>query len=163
MQWNNLYLIPIVLVGGLLAFGAGRTIVARVLASVAGLFGGAANKVAATVVTKGEPLAIASYSEPPPPLIGRFTRPLAQRKEELAQAFLASDDEWDRLATKLKEQDDEEARRVKLLDEARKRNRSNNVLVGKLDVPVNAGPLTTAIQVNEELLATLKAARNSQK
>lgn len=162
MQWNNLYLIPIVLVGGLLAFGVGRTIVARVLAVFGRLLGGAANKVAATVPTPpATPERV--YSEPPTPIWPTPRQPsLAERKEELAVKFLSAEDELIVLERRLREQDEEEARRARLIDEARKRNRSNNVLVGKLDVPASAGPMTQAIQLTEETLATLKAARDKQ-
>ena len=132
IPWNNMYLIPIVLVGGLIAFFFGRTLLLRQRGNL--------NR-------SGRLLAKPS---------------LAERKEELAVKFLSAEDELMALERRLREQDEEEARRIRLMDEARKRSRSNNVLVGKLDVPVNAGPLTTAIQVNEELLATLKAARDKQ-
>lgn len=162
MQWNNLYLIPIVLVGGLLAFGAGRTIVARVLAFFGGLMGRAANKVAAPVPA---PPAAAEkhYRELPPAIWPAPRQPsLADRKEELAAKFLDAEDELMALERRLREQDEEEARRIRLLDEARKRNRSNNVLVGKLDVPATGGPMTQAIQLTEETLKTLRAAHKSQ-
>lgn len=158
IPWNNVYLVPIVLVGGLIAFFFGRTIVGGMI-RVWGRW--TAHKPAATPPP--------AYAAPEPswqsaPVWPTPRQPsLADRKEELAVEFLRSEDEQIALERRLREQDEEEARRIRLMDEARKRSRSNNVLVGKLDVPVNAGPLTTAIQVNEELLATLKAARNSQK
>lgn len=87
MQWNNLYLIPIVLVGGLLAFGVGRTIVARVLAVFGRLLGGAANKVAATVPAPADKPVERVYIEPAP-----ARQSMAECEEIIAEELLRLDD-----------------------------------------------------------------------
>lgn len=164
MQWSNYFLIPIVLIGGLLAFWMGRTIVARVLWGIASLFGTVSTKVAATVpqATAASPAPI-TFEPPTLSQLDSSRKPLAARKEALAVQLLCADDKRIDLDQQLRAQDEEEARRAQLIDDARKRYRSNNVLVGKLDVPAAAGPMTQAIKMTEDTLATLKAARDSQK
>lgn len=158
IPWNNVYLVPIVLVGGLIAFFFGRTIVGGLI-RVWGRW--TAHKPAA--VTPPPAYAAPEAAWQPQPIWPAPRQPsLADRKEELAVEFLRSEDEQIALENRLRAQDEEEARRIRLMDEARKRNRSNNVLVGKLDVPVNAGPMTTHIALTEDYLKTLKAAAASR-
>jgi len=153
-------LIPLVLIGGLFAFLVGRRLFSRSAKEPAS---------APPVATLQEMPPRVEYSEPLPAqprrsrsYISSEVPSLASRKEAIAVELLAAEDSQIALEERLRLQDEEEARRERLLKEARERSRSKNVLVGKLDVPVSAGPLTQHIALTKDLLKQLEAAAASR-
>lgn len=165
MQWSNWFLAPIVVGGGLIAFLFGRTIIGGLIRA----FGRATAHTPVSAPAIAPPVVQQSTTIAPSPSwddlrprrtmeLSQRSKSLAERKEELIERLLTADATQNALDMALKQQDEEEVRRLKLLDDARKRSRSNNVLVGKLDVPATAGPMTQHIAMTEDYLATLKAA-----
>lgn len=161
MQWNNMYLLPIVLVGGLIAFFFGRTIVGRLLYAFSRLTSPAAKPVDLPQQS------FAPSASPPAPLPPRMEsrrspiRLLAERKEEWENHALSVEDEREALADRMRALDLEEARRAALREEYRKASKSTHALVGKLDVDPTAGPLTTAMAMTDAVQEMLRAARDS--
>lgn len=174
MVWNNMYLIPIVIIGGLIAFFFGRTIFGGLKRAFSRAMAPRADLVGMPPMAQHQPpqavrqetMAVESFAPSPPPPDARYAnrrpRSLADRREAWEVEAMSVEDEHERLIARITELDAEEERRAKLREEARKRSRSTNILVGKLDVDPTAGPLTKHIAVSEALLAELKAAKAAQ-
>lgn len=158
MVWSNYFLIPIVLVGGLLAYMFGQTVVGGLLRTVRGFI---APRAVAPNTARQEP----AYKEPiyTPPQLPRSSpkRLLAERQAEWDARAIELADQREAEADRLRALDLEEARIAALKEEARKASKSSNVLIGKLQVDPKAGPLTTAIAMTDAVQEMLKAARDS--
>lgn len=77
MQWSNYYLIPIVLIGGLFAFGFGRAFVGKLLGLFARKPAPAASIITQTLTAPAEnntPLPRAEYRSKPLSLADRYDR-----------------------------------------------------------------------------------------
>lgn len=167
IPWNNLFLIPLVLIGGIVAYAFAGPIVGKLFRKVSSI--GREAPIPAPIpssVAPVNPMVQEAYIEPDVYRKPRRTielpeprkKSFAERQEELIESLLLADNRQKAIDYSLKQQDEEEVRRMQLVEEARKRAKSTNVLVGKLDVPATAGPLTTHISLTKDLLAQLEAA-----
>lgn len=161
MVWSNYFLIPIVLIGGLLAYMFGQTVIGGVLRRVGGLF---APRAAAPTPTPEKQF----YVDLPPRLDQPIYTPpakssprrllAAERMEELEDKALQHVNAEDALADEFRafqlEQTRKKAAAKRILDSSK----STNVLKGKVEIDLTAGPATQFTQLSDAMQEVLKNA-----